>query len=289
MLTGRRSGRDMDVCTRLAAGTGADLVLPHVVLGGPRFSGENGGLVSLVSPTFVSVARGTAPDARDADREARVRAWLAEELEARGEADSTYADGLARLPALEAFAEEFEAVDLAAEAGRQAVAARLLGSGASRTVLMQGAAAHLAQWDSHQMNALNQDASFENLFTNLGTLMDTLAATPGPTGAMLSDTTDLLVLSEMGRQPVLNGDQGKDHWPITTAMLVSPNGQGGRVVGGTDDQLAPRLVDLASGELSESGRVITCGSVVATMVAGYDLDPAEWADGETPIGGVWKG
>lgn len=287
MLTGQRSGLDPDVATRIAAATGSDRILPHVVLGGPRFSGSHGALVSLVSPTFVAVAGGTVPGVRDAALEERVRAWLAEEVAAGSVPDATFSDGLARLPDLEKFAAEFEAHDLSQEAGRMAVAARLLASGASRSVLIQGSAANLAQWDSHQMNGLNQAASFEHLFGNLSTLMALLAATDGPSGGKLSESTDLLVLSEMGRQPTLNGDQGKDHWPITSAMLVSPACSGGRVVGGTDGTLAPLAVDLASGELAAAGEVLTAGNLIATMVAGYDLDPGEWADGETPIGGVW--
>jgi uncharacterized protein (DUF1501 family) len=291
MLTGRRTGRDMDIGTRVAAGSGADLQLPHVVLGGPRFGGEHGALVSLISPTFLGVASGTLPTARDAEREDRVRAWLDAELAARGELDAheaVFAEGLGRLSGLEALAREFSSVDLGVEEGRRSVALRLLGAGVTRSVLTAASVASLSQWDSHLTNLYNQDANFELTFSHLDAWMDALAGTTGPDGTALSETTELLVLSEMGRQPRLNRSEGKDHWPVTSALLVSARCEGGRVIGGTDGSLAARAVDLATGELDDRGVVPAASNLVATMVEGFDLDPAEWADGETPIGGVWR-
>ncbi len=289
MLTGRRSGADPDVCARVAVGSGDALLLPHVVLGGPRFAGPWGDRVSLVSPTFVNLAAGLEPAVRDADAEARVAAWLQAEV-AAGQASAgrtTFLEGLARLPQLAEFAREFEAVDLDAESGRRDVAVRLFSAGATRTVLMGTSVANLAQWDSHQSNHLNQDRCFEHSFGQLTALMEALEATEGADGQPLSERTRVLVLSEMGRQPVLNNQSGKDHWPITSALLVGSGVVGGRVVGATDDTLAPVAVDLASGELDEGGEVLRPGHLIATLAAGFDLDPAEWADGETAVGGVW--
>lgn len=289
MLTGRRSGADADVCTRVAVGSGNSLVLPHVVLGGPRFAGAFGDRVSLVSPTFVNLAAGRTPVQRDDDAEARIAAWLEAELAASEStaARTTFLEGLARLPELAQFARNFEAVDLDTEAGRREVAVHLFSAGASRTVLMGTSVARLGQWDSHQQNHVNQDRCFEHSFGELTALMDALEATEGPDGQPLSERTRVLVLSEMGRQPMLNTQTGKDHWPITSALLIGSGLEGGRVIGATDDSLGPKAVDLASGELDDGGEVLRPGHIIATMAAGFDLDPGEWADGETPIGGIW--
>jgi uncharacterized protein (DUF1501 family) len=290
ILTGQRSGADMDVCTRVAVGSGRDLVLPHVVLGGPRFSGENGALVSLVSPTFVGIAAGDAPTTRDDAQEARVSAWLEAELAATGRGttrEAEFLEGLRRLPALTAFAKDFSAVDLEEESGRRQVAVQLFAAGASRTVLLAGSVAELSQWDSHQQNEINQDLNFEHTFGQLAELMDALETTVDGNGQPLSESTRVLVLSEMGRQPTLNTEGGKDHWPITSALLIGPDVQGGRVIGATDDTLSPLPIDLDSGERSDSGETILPSHLIATMCAGFDLDPGEWADGQTPIGGVW--
>lgn len=290
VLTGTRSGTDMDVCTRVAAGSGAELALPHAVLGGPRFAGANGALVHLVSPTFVSVAAGRLPTPRDEDQEARVSAWLEAELAATGRdtlRQREFLQGLNRLPVLASFAREFATVDLGQEAGRREVAMKLFAADATRTVLLGSSVANMAQWDSHLQNHLNQDRCFEHSFGQLALLMEELAATTGPDGAPLSTSTRVLVLSEMGRQPVLNQQEGKDHWPITSALLVGADVRGGRVVGGTDDVLAPRAVDLASGELDDGGEILRPGHLIATLAEGFGLDPAEWADGETAVAGIW--
>lgn len=291
MLTGQRSGADPDLCARVAVGSGDSLLLPHVVLGGPRFAGAWGDRVSLVSPTFVNLAGGLEPEPRDDTTEARVAAWLQAELTATeaSAGRTTFLEGLARLPALADFAREFEAVDLDAESGRRDVAVRLFSAGATRTVLMGSSVANLAQWDSHQSNHMNQDRCFEHSFSQLTALMEALEATPGANGQPLSERTRVLVLSEMGRQPVLNSQLGKDHWPITSALLVGSGVAGGRVIGATDDSLAPLPVHLASGDLDEGGEVLRPGHLIATLADGFDLDPAEWADGESAIGGVWQG
>jgi len=64
-----------------------------------------------------------------------------------------------------------------------------------------------------------------------------LEALPAPEGGSLLDQTTVLVMSEMGRTPIHNAAIGKDHWPVTSAMLVGAGVAGGRVVGATDDEL----------------------------------------------------
>ena len=40
------------------------------------------------------------------------------------------------------------------------------------------------------------------------------------------DETTFVVMSEMGRTPALNGNEGKDHWPYTSALVMGPGLQG---------------------------------------------------------------
>ena len=74
---------------------------------------------------------------------------------------------------------------------------------------------------------------FDHLFARLSTIVDTLRSTNGADGAPLLQNTMIAVLSEMGRTPQLNQSQGKDHWPFTSAMLISDGCEGGRVLGAT--------------------------------------------------------
>ena len=45
-----------------------------------------------------------------------------------------------------------------------------------------------------------------------------LDASPGVYAPTLAEETVVVVLSEMGRTPGINGTDGKDHWPWTSAM-----------------------------------------------------------------------
>lgn len=48
--------------------------------------------------------------------------------------------------------------------------------------------------------------------------------------------------SDFGRTPTYNVGLGKDHWNVTSMMFSGPGIQGGKVIGGTDDQLRPLSV-----------------------------------------------
>lgn len=74
----------------------------------------------------------------------------------------------------------------------------------------------------------------------------------------------VLVTSDFGRTPRYNTGNGKDHWNVTSAMLVGPGIRGGRAIGGTDE--AQKALRVAR---SDVGR-----TVGATDDAGVRLMPA---------------
>jgi len=49
--------------------------------------------------------------------------------------------------------------------------------------------------------------------------------------------------SDFGRTPGYNSGNGKDHWPISSMMMMGPGIPGNRVIGGTDDRHGLHLVD----------------------------------------------
>ena len=53
----------------------------------------------------------------------------------------------------------------------------------------------------------------------------------------------MIVGSELGRTPHYNAGNGKDHWQITSMMIMGDNIQGNRVVGGTDEALKALPID----------------------------------------------
>jgi hypothetical protein len=104
-------------------------------------------------------------------------------------------------------------------------------------------------WDTHD-DIDDQNGMYESLFTGLSQLVSGLKAEG------LFDDTLIVVVSEMTRTPKMNADSGKDHWPSTSAMLISGDLAGGRVLGGsTPDTLDADFVDLSTGELSSSSTV----------------------------------
>lgn len=163
--------------------------------------------------------------------------------------------------------------------------AKLLRLGICRTVMLN----HSGRgWDSHTNNDDTQSQSWESLFSGLLDMTDRLAALPGRTTSSLLDETVIVVLSEMGRTPQLNDQDGKDHWPYTSAMVVGPGVTGSRVVGATDEFYYGRTIDPVSGELFDGAGAIdlTTANFGATLLnlAGIDHEP--YLSGVPPISGL---
>ncbi|MSQ03631.1 MAG: DUF1501 domain-containing protein [Myxococcales bacterium] len=290
LFTGRGDAAGADLCTRIAAGAGASLALPHVVVGGPSFPGDDGALVSFFDDTSLAAARGTGPVPRDEAREARLQAWLQAEAQALPVGDiqaDAWRASLGRLPALQDFAATAPS-DVGLESGRVELIASLLGRGLSRTAVLTGTIPPLAQWDSHIRNAEMQSVCYENLFARLDELCAVLQGTVGADGGSLLARTRILVVSEMGRQPSLNAQGGKDHWATTSAMLIGADVAGGRVLGATGDGLVARGLDRASGAADDGAAVFDPGALAATLALGFDLDPEELAPGSEPLAAIWE-
>ncbi len=100
------------------------------------------------------------------------------------------------------------------------------------------------------------------------------------------DETVFVIMSEMGRTPKLNGNDGKDHWPYTSAMVMGPGLKGGRVVGATDEFYYGKTIDMTSGDLWRDGEDLTVGSLGATLMAAADIDPGDYLPGVSPVYGV---
>jgi uncharacterized protein (DUF1501 family) len=49
----------------------------------------------------------------------------------------------------------------------------------------------------------------------------------------ISDRLVIAVMSDFGRSPGYNGGNGKDHWPISSMMILSTQIEGNRVIGQT--------------------------------------------------------
>jgi hypothetical protein len=303
-LTGSTSGRVPDWGTLIAASTAERYTLPHLVLGGPSFPGEegtsvartglNGQLEALLSGDILNwgtevqplspAARGIldsylsrrATGARSGAHSAQAAALLA-----------TWESSHSRAVGLQDYRYVMDFTTTGDLAEQAAVGVDALSVGLSRVVSMgyPGPFVGLG-WDTHANNDSDQAALWEGLFSGLGQLMQLLEQTPGTTTASLREETVVVVLSEMGRTPQLNATLGKDHWPYTSCMLLGPGLTTDRVIGGFDQGWNGELVDPATAELDEGGHVLSVESLGAALLELADIDPAEHVSGAEVLRGV---
>jgi hypothetical protein len=109
-------------------------------------------------------------------------------------------------------------------------------------------------FDTHSDHNRNQVRQIVKLWGGLAYLLDQLDA------AGIGGNTYVVVASDFGRGPHYNGENdnaGKDHWPITSMLLMGPGIVGNRVVGATDDGQLPALVDPGSLQVAPEGVKLT--------------------------------
>ena len=70
-----------------------------------------------------------------------------------------------------------------------------------------------------------------------------------------------------------NSALGKDHWPVTTALVFGGGVRGGAIYGGTTADVQPVLVDLTTGKPSPTGKTITSSHFIGGVLAACGVDP----------------
>lgn len=303
-MTGTTNEGASDWPAILASARADAYPIPHMVVAGPSFPGELGGVVTrtgasgqlaaLLSgdilgwstvPTEAPTAR--AGDVMDAYLERRA---LAAAQAAAGRADGAWFDAFSAATGQSLDLKNLQSVvnfsSGSSFSAQCRLAAEVLAQSVARCVTVNFS---YYGWDTHVANDLYQSSNFEMLFAGLNELMDRLASTPGEFGGTLADETMVVVLSEMGRTPQLNAGDGKDHWPYTSVLFTGPGITGDRVVGGYDALYYGRSVDPSTGELSDGGVQITSAALGATLLQLCDIDPAEFVAGTDPIPGLLRG
>ena len=296
MLTGSATGSSPDHATRLAASS--SVALPHLVVEGPSLPGElaplvtrtgrAGQLQALVDGSIMERADvATSPLSRPT-REL-VDGFLARRLAA-------FADTSPRLgqEALEALSRKRRIEQLRGEVSfatdgsiesQIELAVSVLGADIAQCVTISPP----ISWDSHTDSDNQQTQYWEALFLALSRLMSRLAATPSPgttASSSLAEDTVVVCLSEMSRTPRLNADQGRDHWPWTSALLVGPGLTGGRAVGGYDANYSGLGIDPATGETDPNRAATSPAQLGATLLALADLDASVFGPRVEPLLGV---
>lgn len=129
-----------------------------------------------------------------------------------------------------------------------------------------------SDWDSHYYNAPKQAGSTRDFTYVFDKFLEALSTRKNAHGRLL-DNTVVIAGSELGRFPVLNGYDGKDHFPETHFMLAGGGMPGGRVFGGTDRMMGGLPVSLATGKPTAGGQAMVLDDVGTTLIEMAGMDP----------------
>jgi len=292
MATGTRSEVNPDLAAIVAHDLGNDLPLPYLILGDTAFTGPfavsagrvgaTNQIIALLDPAQAyrgpdGAAPFTPTGAEDAilaryanagaDRVRQTRGALGynrrrvDDFTAsieRGKRLKEVSAGFGtrgRTLALES------QVDLALDAVQQ---------GISQAVMLNTR----LQWDTHDTNT-DQAGFHDATFTGLSRLLAGLTTRPGTTaGSKMIDDTTVVCFSEFSRTPKLNSQAGKDHWPVTSAMVIGAGIRGGKAYGASTDAIEPDLVSYATGARDPNGQTLISHNFVAGVLTACGVDAA---------------
>jgi len=297
VLTGTASDTAPDIGAIVANELGRDLPAPYLVLGQTSFSGPYASISAragtanqigtLLDPARAFPTADLDPTPRFAPDDAEA-ALIRTHVLARAERDMAlrgagginatryqdFIDSLARGDALSDVG-DFGDFDYTLDLGVQSqLALDVLEQEISRVVQIE-----LGGFDTHAAN-LQQAPIQDALYLGLSSLIDELSSRNGSgSGNKMIDETLVVVVSEMGRTPLLNADQGKDHWPVTSAMLIGGGSTGGRVLGETDNDLVSRAIDLQTGAADPDGEQLEYAGFASGVLALAGVDASPYLSG----------
>lgn len=289
MATGTRSEENPDMGAIVAHDNGNDRPLPYLILGDTAFAGSyavsagrvgaTNQIVTLLDPAQAYVSNGRTPMATSAAEDAilakyanatadRLRATRGATGYNRRRVDD-FASSIARGEKLRTVRAGFGArgrtlslvsqVDLALDALEQDI---------SHAVMMNTRLG----WDTHDANT-DQAGFHETTFAGLTRLLDELSVRPGLTaGTKMIDDTVVVCFSEFSRTPKLNARMGKDHWPVTSAMVMGAGVRGGRAYGATTDSVEAATIDFATGARDPQGTTLMSNHFVAGVLTAAGID-----------------
>lgn len=178
----------------------------------------------------------------------------------------------------------FTTSQLSSPAAQAALAAVAITNGVSRVVTIQAASGldtHFDDWEDVQ--APGQYQGFDAL-AKLTQHLEELEM-PDGSGDSYLDRTVIVGFSEFMRTPLLNARGGRDHWLGNGCFLLGGNVAPGVIGAASDTGMAPQLVDLSTGLVTEDARVgaiIRPEHILRTLLVDAGLE-ADRADLRVPI------
>jgi uncharacterized protein (DUF1501 family) len=290
MSTGTRSETNPDMAAIVAHDNGNALPLPYLILGDTAYTGEYAGsagrvgstnqIVALLDPAQAYQTNGRVPLATTNPEDAILQRYAtatADRMKAtrgalgynRKRVDD-FVESIRRGKALQGVRAGFGArgrtltlpnqIDLALDALQQDI---------SQSAMINTRLG----WDTHDANT-DQAGFHETTFGGLMTLLDGLATRPGrTTGSTMLDDTIVVCYSEFSRTPKLNAVAGKDHWPVTSALVVGAGIKGGRGYGATNAGVQAETVDFSTGARSATGMTLMSNHFCAGVLKACGIDP----------------
>ncbi|HEY5927049.1 MAG TPA: DUF1501 domain-containing protein [Kofleriaceae bacterium] len=290
MSTGTRSEVNPDMAAIVAHDNGNALPLPYLILGDTAYTGQFAGsagrvgstnqIIALLDPAQAYQTNGRAPLATTNPEDAILQKYAnatADRMKAtrgalgynRKRVDD-FVESIRRGKALQGVRAGFGArgrvlsltnqVELALDALEQDI---------SQSVMLNTRLG----WDTHDANT-DQAGFHETTFAGLTLLLDGLAARPGrQTGTTMLDDTIVVCYSEFSRTPKLNAVMGKDHWPVTSALVMGAGVKGGRGYGATNEAVEAETVDFATGARSATGMTLMSNHFCAGVLKAAGIDP----------------
>jgi hypothetical protein len=291
ILTGTRDSSNPDFNAIVAHQHGGGLPLPYLVIGNTAFAGEYAAEAGRLGQTSQLV---TLVDPRQAIRPTGTTGAMFALSEQERTASNRYlkarADRLRNVRGaagynkkrLDDFSSSIDRSDLLRQLGPSLgtrggantlralipLTINALQQGLSHTVMLDAS----QSWDTHTDNS-DQGVFQNELFANLTLLLDSLSAQPGvAAGHTMLDETVIVVISEMSRTPKLNAALGKDHWPVTSAMVIGSGVKGGKAYGQTTAAVEAMNVDFASGQATASGHLLESKNFAAGLLTLCGVD-----------------
>ena len=108
-------------------------------------------------------------------------------------------------------------------------------------------------FDTHGNHDNSQYQSLGDLLEGVAYLQEALEA------AGIAEKTTVVIGSDFGRTPYYNSGNGKDHWPVTSVMVMHPtgSGKGGNVFGASTDKFRAQTLSRTTGQPDTNGQLLT--------------------------------
>ncbi len=289
VLTGSLDPTRADFAVIAAHKNGQDMPLPHLLLSGQSFGGQfaglSGRLGGQMSQAIAYNRLDGGPLAVSALGEAYVEQALEWERMHAAAAGSTAVTGK-----LDAFHDANGRADkltrlagsLNLNTGNGTQLATSLGNAFRSGLTTSVSINPFGGFDTHSDNT-QQNPNWDRVFTYLNALMTGLSTQAGVVAPTLLEETTIVLCSEFGRTPELNGDNGKDHHPITSMIIAGKNVRGGQTVGKTDGDQEGVKVSMASGQPDDAGLVLDVTNMVAGLVTLMGANANDYLPTVTPF------